>query len=110
MVLNRKKLINLFVGNISNAVLHKILEEAIKDEIIRKYYDKEFLNSFQIAKKYRERINPKDRKIPESSEIKESIIKKVNNELKIRISKGYKNIDSNLVEPITNDILSELRV
>ena len=50
------------------------MEEAIKDEIIRKYYDKEFLNSFQIAKKYRERINPKDRKIPESSEIKESII------------------------------------
>lgn len=110
MVLNRKKLIGLFIGNISNAILHRILEKAIKDEVIRRYYDKEFLNSFEIAKKYRKKINPVDNKLPDSSEIKDIIIKKVNNELKIRISKGYKNIDLSLVESITNMILFELKV
>lgn len=110
MALNRKKLVDLFIGNISNAILHRILEKAIEDEVIRKYYDKEFLNSFEIAKKYREKINPVDSKLPDSSEIKNIIIKKVNNELKIRILKGYKNIDLSLVEAITNIILSELKV
>ena len=106
---NRKQLIDLFIGNLSNAILHKILEKAIEDDIIRKYYDKEFLNSFEIAKKYREKINPINDKLPESSEIKETIIKKVNNELKRRISKGYKNIDLNLVGTVTQDVLSELK-
>ena len=110
MALNRKKLINLFIGNIANAVLHKILEKAVEDDVIRKYYDKEFLNSFGIAKKYREKINPMGKKLPESSKIKEIIIKKVNNELRIRISKGYRNIDLSLVESAINDTLSELKV
>ena len=94
----------------SNAVLHKILENAIEEEVVRKYYDKEFLNSFEIAKRYRYKINPVDNKLPESSEIKELIMKKVNNELKLRISKGYKNIDLSLVESTTDNILSELKV
>ncbi|MBS3105713.1 hypothetical protein J4234_05640 [Candidatus Woesearchaeota archaeon] len=110
MALNRKKFIDLFIGNASNAILHKILEKAVEDEIIRKYYDKEFLNSFELAKKYREKINPISSNLPEYSEIKERIMKKVNNELKIRISKGYKNIDLNLVESATDGILSQLRV
>ena len=58
MTQNRNKLIALFIGNISNAVVHKILEEAVEDEVIRKYYDKELLNSIEIAKRYREKINP----------------------------------------------------
>ena len=110
MAINRKKLIDLFVGNMANAVLHKILEKAIEDDVIRRYYDKEFLNSFEIAKKYRNKINPIEDKLPESSEIKEIIIRKVNNELKIRISKGYENIDLSLVESITDSVLSELKV
>ena len=110
MALNRKKLIKLFVGNIANAIIHQILENAIEDESLRKYYDKEFLNSLEIAKKYRGKINPKDDKLPEASELKETILKKVNNELKIRISKGYKNIDLSLVESSTDDILSKLKV
>lgn len=110
MALNRKKLVKLFIGNVSNAVLHKILEEAVEDGAIRKYYDKEFLNSLDIAKKYREKINPINSKLPESSEIKEAIIRKVNNELKVRIAKGYKNIDLSLVELNTNKFLSELKV
>ena len=110
MEVNRKKLINLFIENISNAILHRILEKAVEDDVIRRYYDKEFLNSFEIAKKYREKINPVDDKLPDSSEIKGVIIKKVNNELKIRISKGYKNIDLSLVESAANTILSELKI
>lgn len=110
MALNRKKLVKLFIGNVSNAVLHKILEEAVEDDIIRKYYDKEFLNSLDIARKYREKINPVNSKLPESSEIKEAIIRKVNNELKVRVSKGYKNINLSLVKPTADDILTELKV
>jgi len=110
MAISRKKLINLFIGNISNAAIHRILEQAVEDDIIRKYYDKEFLNSFEIAKRYREQINPIGKVLPEASEIKETIVKKVSNELKTRISKGYKNIDLSLVEQTTNNILSELKV
>ncbi|MBI2657303.1 hypothetical protein HYX08_01260 [Candidatus Woesearchaeota archaeon] len=110
MAHNRKKLIDLFVGNMSNAILHRILEKAVEDEVIRKYYDKEFLNSLEIAKNYREKINPVHSALKEASQIKEVIIKKVTNELKIRISKGYKNIDLNLVEPTASNTLSELKV
>ena len=110
MVHNRKKLIDLFIGNISNAILHRILEKAVEDEIIRNYYDKEFLNSLEIAKRYREKINPINNALKEASEIKDTVIKKVTNELKIRISKGYKNIDLGLVEFFTNQILNELKV
>ena len=110
MALNRKKLIDLFIGNISNAILHRILEKAVEDDVIRKYYDKEFLISFEIAKKYREKINPVDGKPQESSEIKDRIIKKVSNELRMRISKGYQNIDLSLAEPTADKFLSELKV
>ena len=40
MVQNRKKLIELFVGNISNAVVHEILEKATNDEEISSKYIK----------------------------------------------------------------------
>ena len=48
MAQNRNKLIGLLIGNVSNAVIHKILEDAVEDEAIRKYYDKELLNSLEI--------------------------------------------------------------
>lgn len=110
MALNRKRLIGLFIGNVSNAILHKILEKAVEDDAVRKYYDKEFLNSFDIARKYRAKINPTDRKLPEFSEIKKNIINKVINELELRTAKGYKNIDLSSVESVTDNILSELKV
>jgi len=68
---NRNKLIDLFVGNISNSVVHMILEKAIDEDNLRKHYDKidednlrkhydkEFSISLDIAKNYREKINPK---------------------------------------------------
>ena len=62
---NRNKLLDLFISNLSNAVLHRILEKAIGlPEIINKY-DKEIKNSWEIAKIYREKINPKTPPFPE---------------------------------------------
>ena len=109
---NRNRLIDLFVGNISNSVVHRILEKAIDDENIRKYYDKEFLTSLDIAKKYRKNINPVDTSLPtkDIEYIKEKIIKKIKAELELRISKGYKNINTGLIEPIMNEILKETKV
>ena len=110
--MNRNKLIVLFIGNISNTVVHKILEKAIDDDNIRKHYDKELMVSFDIAKMYREKINPIGIPLPEkdAKEIKQNVAKMVNSELKLRISKGYKNIDLSLIEPTIDEFLRKLKV
>jgi len=112
MAQNRNKLIDLLIGNLSNAIVHKILEEAIEDEAIRKHYDGELLNSLEIAKRYREKINPANEPFQEKDiiEIKSKIISKVNNELKLRISKGYENINLNAVEKTTNEMLKNNKI
>ncbi|MBI2128926.1 hypothetical protein HYU07_01670 [Candidatus Woesearchaeota archaeon] len=109
---NRNKLMDLFIGNISNSVVHRILEKAIDEEVIRKHYDKEFLISLEIAKKYRENINPADMPLPhqDAEYIKEKIIKKVKAELELRIAKGYENINIGLVEPEVDRALKETKV
>ena len=61
MTQNRNKLIRLFIGNISNVVIHKILERAIDIEEVRIKYNKEIKTSFEIAKHYRDQINPVDK-------------------------------------------------
>lgn len=50
---NRNKLIELFIGNVSNNVVHRILEKAIDEENIRKRYDKEFSISLDLSGKLR---------------------------------------------------------
>lgn len=112
MTQNRNKFIDLFIGNLANAVLHKILEEAINDEILRKYYDKELLNSMEIAKRYREKINPVNKALQEKDieYIKSKTINKANSELKLRIEKGYKNINLGLVESIVDKMLIDMKV
>ena len=112
MVQNRNKLIDLFIGNIANAALHKILEQAVDDELLRKYYDKELLNSVEIAGKYREKINPVNRPLTEKDigNIKSEVINKVNSELKLRIEKGYKNINLDSVEDIVDKMLVDMKV
>ena len=55
MTQNRNKLIDLFIGNISNSVVHEILEKAIDNEEISRRYEKELTTSLEIAKKYREK-------------------------------------------------------
>jgi len=109
---NRKKLIELFIGNISNSVVHKILEKAIDEENIRKRYGKEFSTSLDVAKRYRERINPINIPLPDkdTAYIKEKIIRKVKAELEQRISRGYQNIDLGLIEPTINDLLKKMDV
>lgn len=112
MVQNRSKLIRKFIGNLSNSVIHEILEKAIDDESIRKRYDKESMTSFKIAVKYREKINPKEEVLPEKDVkyIKKEIIKKVNAELKLRIKKGYLNIDLGLINKTVDKFLKNTKV
>ncbi|MFH1317033.1 MAG: hypothetical protein ABII01_05940 [Candidatus Woesearchaeota archaeon] len=112
MVQNRNKLIDLFIGNISNAIVHEILEKAIDDDNIRRHYDKEMKNSFEIAKKYRENINPAKAPLPDRDNkyIRDRIVKKVNAELQLRISKGYENIDISLVGEIVDKLLKEMSI
>ncbi len=40
MVQNRNKLIDLFIGNISNSIVHKILEKAIDNKEIASKYER----------------------------------------------------------------------
>ena len=56
MVQNRNKLIDLVIGNISNSIIHKVLEKAINNEEISNRYDKEALTSWKIASKYEKRL------------------------------------------------------
>lgn len=109
--MNRNKAIDLFVGNISNSAVHRILEKAIDEENIRNHYGKEFSVSLDIAKRYRDNINPKDAPPDKDiARIKEKIERKVSAELKLRISKGYKGISLELVETTVNELLKKTRV
>ena len=112
MVQNRNKLIDLFIGNISNSILHEILEKAIDDEELSNRYNKESLNSLEIAKKYREKINPINTPLPDKDidYIKTKITNKVRAELMLRISKGYENINSDLIEELVDKALKNMNV
>ena len=112
MVQNRNKLIDLFIGNVSNAVLHRILEQSVEDENLSRYYGKEVLDSVKIAKKYREKINPVSEMLPrkDSENIRNMVIDRVNNKLKARIEKGYKNINLDSIESDVNKILVDMEV
>jgi len=112
MVQNRNKLIELFVGNLSNSIVHEILERAVSFKWLVDKYDKEMLNSLVIAKKYREKINPVKSCLSYSDaiEIRVKIINKVRNELRLRISKGYDGIDLNLIEELVDKYLRDMKV
>ena len=107
---NRNKLIDLLVGNVSNVIVHKILEKAINNPEIAEHYNKELLNSFEIAKRYRDKINPINDSLPlkDIEYIRNKIKNKVKSELLIRI--GYKDIDLNLIEPFIGEALNQLKI
>ena len=109
---NRKKLIELFIGNLVNAIIHNLLEKAIDKEEIADKYRKELLASFEIAKKYREKINPINSPLPDRDidYIKEKIIRRVKTELNLRIQKGYENIELSLVEKEVEVVLEKLKI
>lgn len=110
--MNRNKLITLFISNLTIAIVHKILEKAIENQDITEKYNKEIKNSWEIAKNYRNKINPIDKSLPikDISEIKSKIIAKIKNELNLRIEKGYTNIDMSLVEKFVDESLKELGI
>ncbi len=109
---NKAKLIELMAGNLANAVLHKILEQAVDNADITSKYLKEIDNSWEVAKGYRKRINPVDRPLPEKKrdEIKEKIIRKVKAELQIRIAHGYSNLDLGSVEKTVEEMLKKIKI
>lgn len=111
MAQNRNKLIDIFISNISNFVTHRILEKAIKNSEIASWYRKELINSFKIAKKYRDMINPKN-KLPERDilYIKDKVFRRVRSELLVRINKGYEGIDLNAINEEIGSVLSETEV
>ncbi len=112
MVQNRNKLIELFISNISNAIVHEVLERAVNEEFIADKYRKELTSSFELAKKYREKINPLDRLLPDKdiSYIRNKIINKVKSELMIRILRGYENINLGLVEELVDKSLKDMKI
>lgn len=115
MTQNRNKLIDLFIGNASNTILHRILEKAIlglKNHEVAGKYRKEINTSYDAAKKYREKINPLNPPFPERDikEIKDKILRRVKSELNTRISLGYLNIDINSLEKETENFLREMKV
>jgi len=109
---NRNKLIDLFIGNVSNAIVHNILAKSTDNEEIKKRYNAEFGVSFNISKNYRVKINPIDSPMPEKDidYIKNKIVRKVKAELLSRISEGYKNVNLNLIEIIVENILKEVNI
>jgi hypothetical protein len=109
---NRNKLMDLLAGNISNLVVHSILEKAISKREIADKYRKELVNSLEIAKKYREKINPIDRglSIDDIKYLKNKILNRVKSELMVWILKGYSNIGMSLVESETDKRLKELSI
>ena len=109
---NRNKLLELFISNIANAIIHKILEKAIDKPEISERYNKEIKNSWEIAKRYREKINPINKSLAKKDVegIKRKVINKVKSELRIRIERGYENIDLSLVEEFAEKALGEMKV
>jgi len=111
MTQNRNKLLDLFEGNVANAVLHIILDKCNNDENIAKKYVEEWKISLEVARRYRRKINPAHTifQKSEGEELKRSIISRVRAEVLFRISKGY-TIDSSLIDVSADDVLRELNV
>lgn len=110
--MNRNRLIDAFISNLANSIVHQILEKAINEQMYVDKYRNESKNSWQQAKKYREKINPINRSLPfhDISEIREKTISRVKTELNLRASKGYANIDISLVETSVDNSLKELKI
>lgn len=109
---NRNKLLQLLMGNLVNVVVHQVLEKAVQEELLRNHYGQESMTSFEVAKRYREKINPARETLPDKdvSKIREEVSRRAIKELNLRISQGYKGIEPGLVEEILDRILKELKI
>ena len=110
--MNRNKLIDAFIGNISNSMAHEILKMAVDDETIRSRYLKELTTSMKTALNYRNKINLVNSKLQDEdvNYIKDKIIKRVRSKLSNRINEGYKNINLGLIEIIADKYLKEAKI
>jgi len=110
--MNRNKILEAFISNLANVIIHQVLEKAIDKREIAEVYSKEMKNSFEIAKRYREKINPVNSHLPfhDIEEIKAKLKREVNSELKLRIEKGYRNIDLSLVPGLVEKFLKDMKV
>lgn len=110
--MNRNKIMSIFIANLSNAIVHDILEEAISEDELKNHYDAEYSNFLKIAVKYREKINPVNFPLP-NKDIKfiiDRIKRNVTNELKLRISKGYKGINLDLIDEYIDKELKKMKI
>ncbi len=112
MVQNRNKIIDLLIGNLSNAIIHTILEKSTNNPELTSRYEKESANSLNIAISYREKINPINTPLPDVdlNYIRDKIINRVKSELNMRISKGYMGINLDSTELEVNNILKKLKI
>ena len=110
--MNRNKLLELFISNLSNVIIHSILEKATEKSEIASVYAKEMKNSREISKIYRKKINPINASLPEIDieYIKTKIKRKVQSELLLRISKGYTNINLNIIDEEIDKSLKEFKI
>ncbi len=112
MVHNRNKLLDLFIGNLANAILHDMLERAIQDAMIAQRYKKESVTSLALATAYRTKINPSTSPLPseDTAYIKKKLHNKILRELNIRIAKGYHDIDLSLIDALIDEKLRDLNI
>lgn len=112
MPLNKGKLIEILISNLANAIVHEILEQAIKEEELTSKYRSEVLNSYSIAKVYRQKINPIDKSLSviDQKYICSKLESKARKELLSRINKGYTGINQELIPKIIDKFLKELNI
>lgn len=110
--MNRNKLLELFISNLSNVIIHTILQKAIEKPEISNVYAKEMKNSLDISKTYRQKINPLNSPLPQIDidYIKSKLKRKVQSELLLRISKGYTNINLNIIDDEIDKLLNNLKI
>lgn len=100
---NKKKLIKIILGNLSNAILHEILANSAIEEL-RGHYEKEVKNSITIAIKYRNKLSSK---WIINDNIKVKLIRIVKIKLNGRIRRGY-NLDLDCIEDVAEYFIRKL--
>jgi|SRR3989344_4128471 len=110
MTQNRNKLIEHLIGNLSNSIVHSILERSY--DLHKDKYNKESTSSFQKANTYRDKINPIGKQLPnlDIDCIKSKLKSKISSELVKRIALNYKNINLSLIDSEIDSALKKLNI
>jgi len=107
---NKSKLIDNLIGNLSNSIIHSILEKSF--DMHKDRYKKESLTSLNISINYRNKINPIDKplNINDIEYIKSKLKSKVSSELLKRITLGYKNLNLSDIDAEISACLKKLKI